>query len=137
MKTIVGGRTYHDGEVICSQGEPGDCMYIVQEGTVELIHEENGQEFSLSTLEPGDFWGQSGLLEPNHLRTATAKAVGEAVVASLEERSFLARIQEDPSFVLQIMRKMSQRVHDLHQVLVRHGMKAWAIEWPIPSIHLD
>jgi CRP-like cAMP-binding protein len=91
----------------------------------------------LSVLEPGDFWGQAGLLEANHLRTATAKSVGEAVVTSLGEQLFLARIQEDPSFVLQIMRKMSQRVHDLHQVLIRTGMKAWAIEWPIPSIHLD
>jgi CRP-like cAMP-binding protein len=137
MEKIVGGRTYRDGEIICSQGEPGDCMYIIQKGRVELLHEENGQEFSLSVLEAGDFWGQSGLLEPNHLRTATAKAVGEAVVASLGEQLFLARIQEDPTFVLRVMGKMSQRVHELYQMLVRTGMKAWAIEWPIPSIHLD
>ncbi|MFN2189909.1 MAG: cyclic nucleotide-binding domain-containing protein, partial [Candidatus Promineifilaceae bacterium] len=30
---------YHDGEVIIRQGEVGDCMYVIQEGKVEIIHE--------------------------------------------------------------------------------------------------
>ena len=41
------GRVYQDGEVIISQGEVGNCMYIVQEGQVEVFVEKEGQEIQI------------------------------------------------------------------------------------------
>ncbi len=113
------GRWYKNGDIICRQGELGDCMYVVQQGEVELVHRDGSREYCLALLQAGEFWGQAGLFERDHLRTATARAIGDVCVLSVEKRTFLARLQEDPSFVLKIMRKMSRRIHELETALVR------------------
>ena len=117
--STVLGRWYKDSEIICRQGELGDCMYFVQEGEVELMRREGSCEFCLGVLRAGDFWGEAGLLQRDHLRTATARAIGDASILSVEKRMFLSRIQEDPSFVLKVMRKMSRRIQELETALVR------------------
>ena len=46
MKAGDLGRTYEDGEYIIQQGEVGYCMYVIQEGAVEIILEEEfGDEY--------------------------------------------------------------------------------------------
>ncbi len=122
------GRWYKDGEIICRQGELGDCMYVVQEGQVELMRRDGSREYCLALLQKGEFWGESGLLERDHLRTATARAVGDSCILSVEKRMFLTRIHEDPSFVLKVMRKMSHRIHELENALVRSAGTAPAQE---------
>jgi hypothetical protein len=39
-----GGRTYSNGDVIVPQGDVGECLYVVQEGQLEIIREEEGKE---------------------------------------------------------------------------------------------
>jgi CRP-like cAMP-binding protein len=41
------GKVYQDGEVIIRQGEVGDCMFVVQEGKVEVILEIDDREVQL------------------------------------------------------------------------------------------
>jgi len=125
MKSSSLGGVYHDGEVICRQGELGGCMYVIQEGEVELIRREGDKEFCLAILKAGEFWGEAGLLDHEHVRTMTARAVGDACVLSIEKRTFLAQIREDPLFAIKIMRKMSRRIHELESTLVRTAEPAF------------
>ncbi len=117
--STIMGRWFKDGQVICRQGELGDCMYIVQDGQVELMHRDGSKEFCLGVIEAGDFWGEDGLLEKDHMRTATARALGDVVILSVEKRMFLRRVHEDPSFVLKVMKRMSKRIHELQEALMR------------------
>jgi CRP-like cAMP-binding protein len=119
MQSAAVGRWFKDGQVICRQGELGDCLYIIGKGQVELMRREGGSEFCLRVLETDDFWGEGGLLERDHLRSATARAIGDVCVLTIEKRMFLERIHEDPSFALKIMRKMSRRIRELEDALVR------------------
>lgn len=119
MQSTVLGRWLKDGQVICRQGELGDCLYIIEKGQVELLRRDGSTEFCLRVLEAGDIWGEDGLLERDHVRTATARAIGDVCVLTIEKRMFLDRIHEDPSFVLKIMRKMSRRIRKLEDALVR------------------
>jgi CRP-like cAMP-binding protein len=113
------GRWYQDEEVISRQGELGDCMYVIASGQVELIRRDGGKEFCLAVLDPGNFWGQDGLLEKDHVRSATARAIGRTAIMSIEKRMFLIRIHEDPSFVLKLMKNMSKQIRDLQDALMR------------------
>jgi CRP-like cAMP-binding protein len=113
------GRWYKDGEVISRQGELGDCMYVIEFGQVELMRRDGGKEFCLAVLDGGDFWGQDGLLEKDHVRSATARAIGRTAIMSIEKRMFLSRIHEDPSFVLKLMKNMSKRIRELQDALMR------------------
>ena len=52
------GRTYRDGDIIARQGEVGDCMFVIQEGRVDVVVEEDGVETLLRTAEIGEFIGE-------------------------------------------------------------------------------
>jgi CRP/FNR family cyclic AMP-dependent transcriptional regulator len=112
------GNIYRDGDVVCRQGELGECMYMVQEGRVEIMVRRGDKEFCLGMLEKGDFFGEATLLE-QAVRPATLRAVGDAVVLTVEKKAFLHRLHEDPSFAVKIIRKMSRRIHQLEQSLMR------------------
>jgi CRP/FNR family transcriptional regulator, cyclic AMP receptor protein len=112
------GKHYCDGEVIVRQGELGDCMYVIQEGEVELIQRHGDKEFCLGMLKPGDFFGEMALLE-KEVRPATVRAVGNTYVLSLEKRTFLHRMHEDASFAFRIIKKMAHRIRQLENALVR------------------
>jgi CRP-like cAMP-binding protein len=132
MKSMVLGKYYRDGEVIARQGELGTCMYVIQEGKVEMLHRKGSTELSLAELEAGDFFAESGLLEQGHVLSATFRAVGDTCVLSIEKRAFLNRIHEDPSFVVKMLRKLSRRNAQLEAMLV-----ATAVGELTPQIALD
>ncbi len=123
MGSGVLGKMYRDGDVICRQGEMGDCMYIVEFGKVEILQRSGEDEFCLGTLDIGDFFGESALFERN-MRNFTARAVGETCVLRLEKKTFMQRAHEDASFVLPIMEKLCRRVRRLEELLVRLGASA-------------
>ncbi len=112
------GRQYRDGEVIVRQGELGDCMYLIQEGEVEVIQRSGDKEFCLAVLEAGDFFGEMALLE-QEVRPATVRALGNVFVLSVEKRTFLHRMHEDASFAFRIIKKMAGRIRQLEAALVR------------------
>lgn len=119
MESDLVGRWFNDGQVICRQGELDDCLYIIEKGQVELMRREGSTELCLRVLKAGDFWGEGGMLERDHLRSVTARAIGNVCVLTIDKRMFLDRINEDPSFTLKIMRKMSRRIRELEDALVR------------------
>ena len=106
------GKVYRDGEIIVYQGEMGDSMYVIQAGQVEILQEEEGTEVRLAVLSAGDFFGEMAIFE-HEVRSATARALGEVRVLTIDEDTFLRRIHEDPSLAFRVMQKMSQRVRKL------------------------
>ena len=112
------GRAYRDGEVIVKQGEPGDCMFVVQAGQVEIFTESGGREIRLAVLGEGSVFGEMALFE-RESRCATARAMGGARVLTLDKKSFLRRVHEDPSLAFRILQMMSQRIRALNIELVR------------------
>ena len=112
------GRVYHDGEVIIRQGEAGDCMYEIQGGKVEVIQERSGKEICLAVLGKGDFFGEMAIFE-HDVRSATVRALGEVRALTIDKRTFLRRITEDPSLAFRIVERMSHRIREMNNKLVR------------------
>ena len=106
------GTTYADGEIISRQGETGDCMYVIQEGRVAVILEENGVETLLRTAEAGEFIGEMAIFD-RVVRSATLRAVGSARLLTIDKKNFLKRIHKDPSLAFRLVQSMSHRVRDL------------------------
>jgi len=118
MNASALGRTYVDEECIIRQGEVGECMYVVQTGKVEVVREEDGVEVRLAVLEEGDFFGEMALFE-REVRSATVRAMGECQVLTVDKKTLLGRVQEDPSLAFNILRTMSNRIRKLNGELVR------------------
>jgi CRP-like cAMP-binding protein len=115
------GKNYRSGEVIVQQGEAGNCMYVVQEGEVEAVAEGDGKEMRLRKLGPNDFFGEMALFG-TETRSATVRALGAARVLTIDKKSFLGGIQEDPSLAFRVVKVMSQRIRDLTDRLADYEM---------------
>ena len=112
------GKVYADGEVIVRQRDAADCMYVIQEGEVEVWQETNGEPVLLAVRGRGEFFGEMAIFE-HDVRSATVRARGNARVLSVDKGTFLRRIHEDPSLAYRVVQTMSQRVRDLSAELAQ------------------
>jgi CRP/FNR family transcriptional regulator, cyclic AMP receptor protein len=107
-------RTYAAGEVIFSKGDAADNMFVILEGSVDVLY--NGH--LVDTLNAGDILGEMGLIEKSD-RSADAVAKTDSRLVPINEQSFNYLIQQTPYFALQVMRIMSGRLRrmmeDHHQ----------------------
>ena len=112
------GREYTDGEVVCRQGEAGDCMYVVQSGHVAVVREQAGIEVELAELTTGDIFGEMAIFE-RQPRSATVRAKGRARILTLDRPAFLRRVHQDPSLAYRMLQEMSGRIRKLDQEVAR------------------
>jgi CRP/FNR family transcriptional regulator len=110
------GKTYGDRQVVVRQGDTGDCMYAIQNGRVEVVRETDGGEVRVAVLEEGDIFGEMAIFE-KEVRSATVRALGEARVLSIDKRTFLRRVQEDPSLAFNLALMMCKRIRRLNAEL--------------------
>lgn len=112
------GKVHADGDVIVRKGETGKCMFIVQQGNVDVVVDSEGGEITLARLGPGDTFGEMTLFTKSP-RSATVRAAGEARVLTVDKRQFLKRIHQDPSLAFLIMRKLCERIEALNGEVIR------------------
>jgi flavin-dependent dehydrogenase len=103
------GRVYQDGEVILRQGDAADYMLVIQEGQVEVLEEFEGQEVRLAVSGVGEVIGEMAIFE-HETRSATVRAVGQARVLTIDEKTFLRYVHQDPSLAYQLLKMLSGRV---------------------------
>lgn len=98
-------RAYAEREVIFREGEPGDCMYAVVEGEVEIRIGDR----VLERTGAGGVIGELALIDRSP-RSATAVAATPCVLAPIDEKRFQFMVQETPFFALQVMRILAERL---------------------------
>ena len=106
------GKIYQNGETIFREGEIGDCMYVVQDGSVEVVSDAGDIEVQLAILGKNEFFGEMAIFE-HEIRSATVRALGTARILTVDHKNFLRRIHEDPSLAYRLMEVMSNRVRRL------------------------
>lgn len=122
MRTGGLGKVYRDGDIIIRQGDWGDNMFVIQEGQVEIVVEQDGQEVRLAVQGAGQPIGEMAIFE-HQIRSATVRALGQARILTVDKKSVLRRIHEDPSLAYYMMQTMSQRVRELNAEVVRREQR--------------
>jgi CRP/FNR family cyclic AMP-dependent transcriptional regulator len=112
METGAPGRVYQSGEIIVRQGDEGYCMYVIQEGQIALLREQDGQEVPLMVLGAGEFFGEMALFE-RQPRSATVRVLSQANVLTVDKTNLLCRITEDPSLAFHLLQHMSAHIRVL------------------------
>jgi len=95
------------GAVIFEQGSPGEHMYGVIEGEVEI---RTPRGF-VRRLGPDETFGEMSVVDSSP-RSATAVAVTDAKLAVIDRKKFLFLVHETPMFALQVMSSISDRVRE-------------------------
>lgn len=99
-------KTFSSGETIFTEGEPGNVMYGINSGEIEII--VNNQV--VETIESGDLFGEGALVHTEHKRYSTAKAKTDCQLLVIDLEKFLFLVQETPMFAIEVMRSYSDRL---------------------------
>ena len=75
------------GEVIVRQGAPADKFFIIADGEVEVIREDEGQARSVARLQRGQFFGEMAILR-DMPRAATVKALRPTTLLAMDRNAF-------------------------------------------------
>jgi putative ABC transport system ATP-binding protein len=92
------------GEMLFRQGDPGDLVYEVDSGEIDIVRElADGGEELLAVVEPGSYFGElAPMFGLRRSASARANAAGPAVVTGYSLREFRDRhSQIDPSTLLE------------------------------------
>jgi CRP/FNR family transcriptional regulator, cyclic AMP receptor protein len=118
-------RAVKANECLFRIGDPGDQMFIVHAGLVELfVKDKAGQKIVLHVAEVGEFFGELSLLDGGS-RTATASALddGELYIVDREDLQQLFRNRPDAALdMLAAMSKMTRKSNALLQARVSRNV---------------
>ncbi|MEM8614803.1 MAG: cyclic nucleotide-binding domain-containing protein [Cyanobacteria bacterium P01_H01_bin.105] len=101
--------TLKAGDPIFKEGEPGDIIYGILTGEVELWINNTVVE----TIQQGDLFGEGALVHADHKRFETAIAKTDCLLTFLDRHHFLFVVQQTPLFALEVMRSYSDRLRAL------------------------
>lgn len=96
---------FEAGKTIFAEGEPGDCMYVVLEGDVDIVSGER----VIETAGAGSIIGELALID-RAPRSASAVARTAARLVPVDAKQFQYLIQQTPFFALQVMAIMAERL---------------------------
>jgi CRP-like cAMP-binding protein len=102
------GRMVMAGHTLIEAGQPGDTMWVIAEGSFDVIVEKDGVPFVATTLWPGDWVGEMSLLtgEP---RTATVRSRTPSLVYAIKKPIMEKLFEADPELILSLAQVAGRR----------------------------
>ena len=101
---------YAPGDIVVDAGDLGDALYVIAEGTVEVVLKGGaGEQIVLSRLGRGEHFGEMSLIDGSR-RSATVRAIGSCDMLRLDQESFLGAAELHPSIAVGVMRGFSRRL---------------------------
>lgn len=107
-------RDFKAGVVLFEEGQPGDYMYVVQSGEVEIRRQVGETERVLAVLVAGDFLGEMAILNARP-RSATAVVRSNARLLVIEGKTFEAMLRARPEIALRIIKALALRLENANQ----------------------
>jgi CRP/FNR family cyclic AMP-dependent transcriptional regulator len=107
----------NDGETLFRAGDPGESLFLVRSGEVELYVRDNaGQKIILDITRPGDFFGEIALLDAG-ARTASAVALTDTELIELDRDDLLLLFQRKPDAALSMLAAMGRMTRKADELL--------------------
>jgi CRP-like cAMP-binding protein len=94
LADVVSGRTVHQGEVVFSQGEPGDGFYIVVQGAIELHPSDRSPGERPTVYRTGQGFGELALVHDGP-RAATARAAEATALMVIRREDLQSMLRSD------------------------------------------
>jgi CRP-like cAMP-binding protein len=104
--------TFAPLQVLCEQGSPPDCVYIIESGAVETVtySPDSKQSRLISIMTRGDFFGDLSVFT-NRPRLATIRARETTSILRIEREDFFHLLKQIPELVLFFSYNLAHRLH--------------------------
>lgn len=119
---LIGACEYDTGDVLFREGDAGDAMFVIREGTVRLWKDIDGEITTLAELAAGDFVGEVGLVRAaSHTANATATAPTKCLVLSAQGLEQM--VTQDAELAVRVIRVLADRIAQSHDLLSMLGQR--------------
>jgi len=113
------------GEVIFREGDPGDLMYLVGQGSVKISKSgRGGQQETLGFIKSGNFFGEMALLD-GEPRSAMATAAESTLLGTVDEPTFQHILALAPSRLhMNFLRSVTERLRSVNSHFITEIMRS-------------
>ena len=105
-------KRFDADEKIFAQDDHGACMYVVRTGKVAIT----AGGAVLENVGPNGTFGEMALIDGS-ARSASAVAREPTEVAVIDEKAFLYLVERNPTFALDLMRRLAKRLRRMNESL--------------------
>src|SRR5579859_4578919 len=117
-------RSYRKGQEIFKEGDTGDGMYAVKDGSVEISGLVGPNvRHTFSRVKAGDIFGEMAVLE-NKPRSASAVADGDATVYFIPRDAMLKLVESSPLLAMGLLREISSRLREFNRQYIQEVLQS-------------
>ena len=104
--------TFPAGAVVFNKGDPGQCMYIVQSGLIEMVMGDK----VIEVVGANEAIGFMSMID-SAPRSSSARVKETCELSVIDARTFRFMVDEVPNFALYIMGVLARRIRGMGQVM--------------------
>ncbi len=113
------------GDVIFREGDRGDSLYLVGEGSIKISKcGRGGEQETLAYIKPGNFFGEMALLD-GEPRSAMATAAEPTLLGTVNDAAFQHILELAPSRLhMNFLRSVTQRLRSVNSHFITEVMRS-------------
>lgn len=123
-------RTFERGAVIFNEGEPGDSVFVVESGRVEL-HKTgpDGIPVAIAVIGPFELLGEMGAVD-GAPHGATARALEPSRLRAIPRKEFKSWLQQEPDAAVRVIAALVERLRAADSMIAGHRVPAVGVAPP-------
>jgi CRP/FNR family cyclic AMP-dependent transcriptional regulator len=103
LKPYMKPGRHRAGSILFHKGDPAQELYLLVEGTIELVEAGKQQR-------RGELFGEVAFFSPDRRRTLTARCASDCLVLSISEPTFRQLYFQQPKFAFMVAKLIGQRL---------------------------
>lgn len=110
------GVSLPEGATVFRQGEPGGSVYVIRAGKVRVLKSANGRQRMVTTLGPGDFFGEMAVVTGSP-RSATVEVVEDAELLKLPAGKLQEMVAGTGEVAIRLIQHLAQRLEHANRFI--------------------
>jgi len=106
------------GDFIFREGDSFAAIYLIQEGSIELLKVHDGEERRLTRLESGDFFGELSLLEERP-HGVSSRALSDYRLLEIDRPTLDRMVDENPEVAIRMLCNLASRLRRFQEDALR------------------
>ncbi|MEW6281034.1 MAG: GGDEF domain-containing protein, partial [Candidatus Eremiobacterota bacterium] len=115
-------RDFPAGGILCWENSPGDCVFLILEGQVEVVKDAGGRERRMATRGAGELVGEMAALDLMP-RSATVRAMEPVRARLMQQDDFWIFLDRCPQCAVRLLRQLSVRLRTMQEELLQDWLR--------------
>ncbi|MEO0671512.1 MAG: cyclic nucleotide-binding domain-containing protein [Pseudomonadota bacterium] len=109
--------TFGPNEMVFREGDPSDAVFMMLNGAVRVIKQDEERSIELARLSGGAVFGETGVVCDTK-RSATIVTIEETTMLRIDSRIFMELVEQVPQVAVALTRELADRIERTNQRLL-------------------